>query len=527
MKNRLLVILFTFIFAFSLYAEEGEVLVIEESEEEIFVLDGNTDLSFLSETPSFIYEEDTELLDLSLTEEVVPQQNWYDFLKGRNKVSVDFWANLPMYGVPYVIDTLPSTISSGLPFGLDNVIDLGSMLGIDQSSNVSSWGDVVRNFAAGMDPIELGGASIEAKDLLADFNLGISAKSGSFGMKFGYDYVVNSWLAVSFDVNFAIGGIDINMSGMNLGTTVKTVAKTLVVEQFSDMLGSNDDLNQALANLGVDNVMDANLGDLLTEMGMDSDDINLGDFNSTLTDMGITGVDLGNYDLDDYATFGDFFDALYDDIYDQLDDDFFDSFFGSSGESAISTISGDSSSSGIDIKSLLEEDIELNLGLDYRFVEHSIGLKLFPGKKAPWGFYVMPKLGISFLDITLVASSNDAVTDLVNSQISSVLGDIDLPFVGSLSPELPFSQTLVSGWGAYAALELGWQIQIAPKATADWPVQFGIDLVLFDIGYYFHWSDTTIQSAIQSFVPSDFSQFLWALNLRGSFFPKLAFSVRF
>lgn len=86
----------------------------------------------------------------------------------------------------------------------------------------------------------------------------------------------------------------------------------------------------------------------------------------------------------------------------------------------------------------------------------SLNVKFFVFKKAPFGFFLSPRFGG-----TAFKASGSGVEVLANG-----------------------TAELRSHGGFYLSLELGWRIQLFPKRSANWPVQVGIDISLFDIGYY-------------------------------------------
>ena len=136
-----------------------------------------------------------------------------------------------------------------------------------------------------------------------------------------------------------------------------------------------------------------------------------------------------------------------------------------------------------------------NYNFDYDTIPYSFGLKFFPGQKAPWGFYLLTKIGGT--DVNL---SGEAV---------AMAGGSDT----------------ISGHGIYAALELGWHVQLFPNMGKYWPVQIGLDIGLFDLGYYFVPWATEIAQLPQ--IADSISSFEWALNIRAVFLPRLGISIRF
>ena len=159
-------------------------------------------------------------------------------------------------------------------------------------------------------------------------------------------------------------------------------------------------------------------------------------------------------------------------------------------------------------------DIENNAGslyLDYNTVSYAVGIKFFPKKNAPWGFYLYPKFGGTILNFK--SNSETDVNELVDNAPET------------LSPEI-INQSIKSH-GVYLALEIGWRIQLFPKVGADWPVQIGIDIALFDIGYYLtSWGASDIINAFggAGSIPSQYEPIS---RIRFLPIPKLGFSIKF
>ncbi len=143
----------------------------------------------------------------------------------------------------------------------------------------------------------------------------------------------------------------------------------------------------------------------------------------------------------------------------------------------------------------------------YRVLPYSIGMKFFPWQQAPWGFYIMPKLGGTYVEIV----------GNVSASVDSDNTVIELPIV------------YTSGHGFYASAEIGWSFKLFPNMSKNWAVEIGIDIALFDIGYYFMpWSTGLINNLDGGgYLPDDISQYLWALNIRAILLPKLGFSIKF
>ena len=152
-----------------------------------------------------------------------------------------------------------------------------------------------------------------------------------------------------------------------------------------------------------------------------------------------------------------------------------------------------------------------NLYLDYNTISYALGIKFFPKGKAPWGFYLYPKFGGTILNFK--ATSESDVNELVDNPTD-------------LLPNEILDKTFNSH-GIYLSLEVGWRIQLFPKIGKDWPVQVGIDIALFDIGYYLtSWGASDI---INSFggagtIPS---QYEYISRIRLLPMPRLGFSILF
>ena len=151
-----------------------------------------------------------------------------------------------------------------------------------------------------------------------------------------------------------------------------------------------------------------------------------------------------------------------------------------------------------------------DFSLKYGIVPYSVGVKFFTGRNAPWGFYLYPKIGGTVFNATIKG-------DLDAEKMSGE----DLSGTGA---ETTQSQTQsISTHGVYASLEIGWRIQLFPKRGKDWPVQIGIDIALFDLGYYFvPWVPSTI--AGQTIIPENMAPLA---NIRFLPMPKLGFTIRF
>ncbi|PTY41510.1 hypothetical protein [Brachyspira hampsonii] len=127
-------------------------------------------------------------------------------------------------------------------------------------------------------------------------------------------------------------------------------------------------------------------------------------------------------------------------------------------------------------------------------VPWSLNVKFFFGKKAPFGFFLSPRIGGTALSISGNALKEGGLSDIY------------------------------SHGGFYMSVELGWRIQLFPKTGADWPVQVGIDISLFDIGYYVApWTSSLFEiSHLESF--REYEPFA---NIRALFLPRIGITLRF
>ncbi len=125
----------------------------------------------------------------------------------------------------------------------------------------------------------------------------------------------------------------------------------------------------------------------------------------------------------------------------------------------------------------------------YKIIPYSIGVKFYPMKSAPYGFYIMPQLGGAYVDIS---------TDVV--AIENSFQTVDLSYD-------------ISGHGVYLGFELGWNVELFKELTADLPIDVSLDIGILDFKYYIKPWLTGNDNAL--------------LNLAGSFLPRLGFSVVF
>ncbi len=458
MKNRLFVLLLVlFVSAASLYAQEGDVVIVEE------------ELKLTSD------DEYVSPLDIVLDGDSTTSNNWF---RWRSKIGIDLTPNIWIYG---------------LPFGANlaaNYLGLSAMVEEPLSSALSD---------AGVD-----GA-------LKDVKLGIKAKPGSFGVKLNYDFVVTPWLAIALDVGFATGGASINI---NTGVDVKEAMKGVLKDQLLEsLLDSNagldvEDLNELWNpenQTDLDNEWDSYISDAsdLTEAQ-----------KKELEDVGSPS---------EYDSFDEFYDAVYEtDAFQE----YLKNQYGSSTAIANANINmitdGDSGDDDL-MDQLLSaaldgdlDDINISLDLSYTLFEASLGAKFFPKKKAPYGFYLMPKIGFTYAHVGVNYSTDtDIMKDYVNDML--VEQGLDLPLEGS-------------AWGLYTSLEMGWQVQLGKNLTKDWPVHFGLDIVLLDVGYYvIPWATGILAHEMVSNMIGDdlLSNYGWAANIRFAFMPKLAFTISF
>ncbi len=146
--------------------------------------------------------------------------------------------------------------------------------------------------------------------------------------------------------------------------------------------------------------------------------------------------------------------------------------------------------------------VPVRLSLDYRVVSYSLGLKFYPNKNAPYGFYLMPKLGATFINIDILGDEN----------VFEFLDDYDFP-------------SGLTSTGVYASVELGWHIHLLPNLTKELPIEIGLDIALCDIGYYFvPWTGELASTSVVEQMCSDYP---WLLNIRAMILPKIGVSIRF
>ncbi len=143
----------------------------------------------------------------------------------------------------------------------------------------------------------------------------------------------------------------------------------------------------------------------------------------------------------------------------------------------------------------------------HRTLSYSLGVKFFPSKQAPWGFYVMPKLGGLYVEAT--------------GRLTIGVG---------MEDSFDISMLYASSYGFYASVELGYNWQLFPNKTKDWPVEIGIDVGFIDLGYYFvPWSTKILENSIVTAVVNDdvLEKYSWLSNIQALILPRLAFTVKF
>ncbi|MEI0446895.1 hypothetical protein R4J03_07525 [Brachyspira intermedia] len=132
--------------------------------------------------------------------------------------------------------------------------------------------------------------------------------------------------------------------------------------------------------------------------------------------------------------------------------------------------------------------------VSFSTVPWSLNVKFFFWRNAPFGFFLSPRFGGTALSISGSALEAGGLSDIY------------------------------SHGGFYMSLELGWRIQLFPKTGANWPVQVGIDISLFDIGYYVApWTSPLFAvSHLNSF--KEYESFA---NIRALLLPRIGITLRF
>lgn len=149
---------------------------------------------------------------------------------------------------------------------------------------------------------------------------------------------------------------------------------------------------------------------------------------------------------------------------------------------------------GLDIGFAVGEVKMDKYSVSFNTVPWSLNVKFFFWKNAPFGFFLSPRIGGTALSIS-----------------------------GNALREAGYNDIYSHG-GLYLSVELGWRIQLFPKTGADWPVQVGIDISLFDIGYYVApWSSSIFE------IPelAQFKQYSVYANIRALLFPRIGITLRF
>ena len=138
--------------------------------------------------------------------------------------------------------------------------------------------------------------------------------------------------------------------------------------------------------------------------------------------------------------------------------------------------------------------------VNYSTIPWSLNVKFFFFQKAPFGFFLSPRIGGTAINVT-ASWADTEISQKVNGETR-----------------------FRSDGGFYLSLELGWRIQLFPKRGADWPVQVGIDISLFDIGYYVApWSSTIFNNSLFTEI-SGYQKFF---NIRALILPRLGITLRF
>lgn len=147
---------------------------------------------------------------------------------------------------------------------------------------------------------------------------------------------------------------------------------------------------------------------------------------------------------------------------------------------------------GLDIGFAVGEAKIDRYNITFYTVPWSLNVKFFFWRNAPFGFFLSPRIGGTALSISGNAFREGGMSDIY------------------------------SHGGLYLSVELGWRIQLFPKTGANWPVQIGIDISLFDIGYYIvPWSESIFSNF------SEFKNFENFANIRALLFPRIGITLRF
>ncbi|CRF32805.1 hypothetical protein BRSU_1035 [Brachyspira suanatina] len=149
---------------------------------------------------------------------------------------------------------------------------------------------------------------------------------------------------------------------------------------------------------------------------------------------------------------------------------------------------------GLDIGFAVGEIKMDKYNVAFSTVPWSLNVKFFFWRNAPFGFFLSPRFGGTALSISGSALEAGGLSDIY------------------------------SHGGFYLSLELGWRIQLFPKTGANWPVQVGIDISLFDIGYYVApWTSPLF--AVSHL--NSFKQYEPFANIRALLLPRIGITLRF
>ncbi|MEI0486721.1 hypothetical protein R4K89_06875 [Brachyspira intermedia] len=149
---------------------------------------------------------------------------------------------------------------------------------------------------------------------------------------------------------------------------------------------------------------------------------------------------------------------------------------------------------GLDIGFSVGEVNMDKYNVSFSTVPWSLNVKFFFWRNAPFGFFLSPRFGGTALSISGSALKEGGLSDIY------------------------------SHGGFYMSLELGWRIQLFPKTGANWPVQVGIDISLFDIGYYVApWTSPLF--AVSHL--NSFKQYESFANIRALLLPRIGITLRF
>lgn len=149
---------------------------------------------------------------------------------------------------------------------------------------------------------------------------------------------------------------------------------------------------------------------------------------------------------------------------------------------------------GLDIGFAVGEIKMDRYNVSFSTVPWSLNVKFFFWRNAPFGFFLSPRFGGTALSISGSALKEGGISDIY------------------------------SHGGFYMSLELGWRIQLFPKTGANWPVQVGIDISLFDIGYYVApWTSSLFEISHLA----SFKQYEPFANIRALLLPRIGITLRF